>query len=62
MLEGTRPAQAIEEANQVGPATPPPSADPPAAAPTTGAQAGIEPSVANLLGYLFLGIGGLVVS
>jgi len=111
VLEGTRPAQAIEEANQVGPATPPPSAHPPAAAPPTGAraapapaghapdsgplaqapgpgpgapstpsaaatpalrapqtatgqppaQAGIEPPVANLLGYLFLGIGGLIV-
>lgn len=98
VLEGTRPGQAIEEANQLGPGTPSPSPHPPAAAPTTGAraappghdpdpgpaapsatatpalhapqtaagqqppaQAGIEPSVANLLGYLFLGIGGLIV-
>ena len=60
VLEGTRPAQAIEEANQVGPATPPPSAHPPATGQPP-AQAGIEPPVANLLGYLFLGIGGLIV-
>ena len=60
VLEGTRPAQAIEEANQAATATP--TLHPPQTA--TGqppAQAGIEPPVANLLGYLFLGIGGLVV-
>lgn len=68
VLEGTRPAQAIQEveAGPVAHAPPPhaaqtPVAHTPPAAEQPPAQDGVQPPAANLLSYLSFGIGGVVM-
>ncbi len=68
LVEGTRPAQAIQEteAGPVAHAPPPPAAQTPVAhtppaAEQPPAQDGVQPRAANLLSYQSFGIGGVVM-